>query len=349
MVSTGAIYVVCLMAGLGASASDTTGKDCQVVEVLNAYDGGDFRCKVQGLSGVGSMPLRIRIRGLERVGADGKGEETRLLVSKDLSNAGRIILKNLRMRNYFRAEADVEVDGKSLADVLVSKGLAKHTERPAQRNALSTKPQGASPSTSSLSTSSRSMARPVRRSMNPSATYRTAVTSDVSNITPETTFEEALEIIRTAVDPPLPLVVLWRDIEENGFIERTKAIGIEGLGNGASLGQVLKLVLAAAAGAEGAELEYVVEGGVVTIATKALGLGKRRYTQVYNAAELLAAPSGMMGRGMMGGGMMGGGMMGEGMMGQGMGMGNMGMGNSGNSGGNWGNNRSTNNRRPGRY
>ena len=351
MVSTGAIYVMCLMAGLGVSTSDNVEKDCQVVKVLNSYDGGDFSCKVEGLSGVGSMPLRIRIRGLERVAAEGKGEETRRFVAKDLSNAGRIILKNLRMRNYFRAEADVEVDGKSLGDALVANGLATRTKPPVERNVLS------APSMKSLPTSHPLAATigqgPVRRPTNPSVSLRTTATSDVSNITSDTTFEEALEIIRTAVDPPLPLIVMWRDIEENGFIERTKAIGIEGLGNGVSLQQVLRLVLAAAS-VEGGELEYVVDGGVVTIATKALGLGKRRYTKLYDAAELLAAPGMGMRRGGYGQGGYGQGGYGQGGYGQGgygqggygqggMGMGGMGMGGYGMGGmgmggyGNYGN------------
>ena len=361
MISTGAIYVVCLMAGLGVSASDNTPKDCEVLKVLNSYEGGDFTCKVKGLAGVGSLPLRIRIRGLERVGADGKSEETRRFVAKGLG-AGRIILKNIRMRNYFRAEADVEVDGKSLAEALVANGLAKRTEPPAERSALSTKPKYTSPSMSSLPTSSppgpMSGQGPVRRPTNPRVSLARPTTSDLSNITPDTTLEEALEIIRTAVDPPLPLVIMWRDLEENGFIERTMPIGIEGLGNKISLGQALKLVLVAA-GAEGAELEYVVEGGVVTVATKALGLGDRRYTRVYNAAELLAAPGGMMGMmggmGMGGMGMGGMGMGGYGMSGMGMsgygggGYGNIGYGMSGSGGyGNYGGNR-RNNRRSGRY
>jgi len=374
MVSTGAIYVVCLMAGLGASTSDNTPKDCQVLKVLNSYDGGDFTCKVKGLADVGSLPLRVRIRGLERVGADGKGEETRRFVAQGLGDAGRIILKNIRMRNYFRAEADVEVDGKSLAEALVANGLAKRTGPPAERNALSTKPKETSPPMSPLPTSSPPGAAsgrgPVRKPTNPRVALARPTTSDLSNITSDTTLEEALEIIRTAVDPPLPLVIMWRDLEENGYIERTMPVGIAGLGNNASLGQALKLVLVAA-GAEGAELEYVVEGGVITVATKALGLGKRRYTQVYDASELMAAPSGMMG--MMGRGGMGMGGYGSGGFGMGgygsggfgmggfgsggfgmggFGMGGFGMGNSGgygNYGGNRRNNRSNNNRRSGRY
>ncbi len=355
MVSAGAIYVVCLMAGLGASTSDNTPKDCQVLKVLNSYDGGDFTCKVKGLADVGSLPLRIRIRGLERVGADGKGEETRRFVARGLGE-GRVILKNIRMRNYFRAEADVEVDGKSLADALVANGLAKRIALPAKKIALSTKPKETSPSMGSLPTSSppreASKREPVRRPINPSVGLARTSTSNLSNITSDTTFEEALKIIRTAVNPPLPLVIMWRDLEENGYIERTMPIGIEGLGNNASLAQALKLVLVAA-GAEGADLEYVVEGGVITVATKALGLGKRRYTHIYDASELLAVPGGMFGGGGYGQGGYGQGGYGQGGYGQGgygqggYGSGGYGLGNSGGYG-NYGNNRS-NNRRSGRY
>ncbi len=257
----------------------------------------------------------------------------------------------------------------------MAKGLAKRIGPVVEKTVLPTKPTIASSSMGPLLTSSPPSAMdgrgPVRRPINPSYALQGAVTSDVSSITSDTTFEEALEIVRTSVDPPLPLVVMWRDIEENGLIERTKAIGIEGLGNGTSLRQVLKLVLSAASD-EGAELEYVVEGGLITIATEALGLGKRYSSQVYDVSELLAAPAMGGGRGGRGGfgqggfgqggggygqggfgqGGFGQGGFGQGGFGQGgFGQGGFGQGGYGNYGGygsNRRNNRS-NNRRSGRY
>jgi len=360
MLATGVVYVVCLMGGAGVCLFEKTATDIAVVKVLDVGSGGDFSCKVKGLSNVGSLPVRIRIRGLEH----DKARRIRQFVSERLNGAGRIVLKNIRMRNYFRAEADVEIDGKSLGEALVKAGFARRIPPPTEKTAQPLKSRGilspASPQSTVAVTRPAAAGRraPLSKPPNRPVALKTPVTSDLSNITPDTTFEEALEIIRNAVDPPLPLVIMWRDIEENGYIRRTTPVGIEGLGNNTSPGQALKLVLTAVS-VEGAELEYVVEGGVITVATRALGLGKRRYTRIYDTAELLAAPAGI--PGMFGGGGYGGyggfggmgGYGGVGGIGGYGGFGGMGgyggFGGFGNYGYNRRGNRSYNSRRPGWY
>ncbi len=93
---------------------------------------------------------------------------------------------------------------------------------------------------------------------------------DLSGLKEETAFEEALDILRNSVDPPLNVVVMWNDISENAFIEKERLIGISGRGlSNVSLRTGLKLVLRAVGGVgDLSELDYIIDDGLVTIATK---------------------------------------------------------------------------------
>lgn len=142
---------------------------------------------------------------------------------------------------------------------------------------------------------------------------------DLSVLSEEMTFQEALELLRTAVDPPLKIVVLWPDLNENAFIQRETPINISGQGlAGVPLRTALERLLLAVSSSGISELGYVIENGVITIATEE-SLPTRYRNVVYDVAELLNPPAnfdeynqntmnGGMGGGGMGGGMMGGGM-----------------------------------------
>jgi tetratricopeptide (TPR) repeat protein len=166
---------------------------------------------------------------------------------------------------------------------------------------------------------------------------------DLSMLTEDTTFEEAVSILRNSVDPPLTIIVLWGDLSENAFIEKTTPINMNGDGlTNVVLRTALRRLLQSVSSGGFAELGYVVEEGIITIATVD-SLPTNFRTEIYDVADLLNPPadwdedrsnnqqgsggsSGGSGGGMMGGGM-GGGMMGGGMMGGGMGgMGGMGGG-----------------------
>lgn len=115
------------------------------------------------------------------------------------------------------------------------------------------------------------------------------ITSDPSTFTPETPFGEAIDILRNSTDPPLNIVVLWRDLEENADIDRDTPIGMDGV-SGIRLRTCLKLLLASVSGGGLEKLRYVVEGGVITIATQD-SLPKRKITRVYDITDLVSAPA----------------------------------------------------------
>jgi len=138
---------------------------------------------------------------------------------------------------------------------------------------------------------------------------------DLSHLQPLMPFSEAIEMIKNAVEPSLRIVVLWRDLQENAQISQSTEINMDGL-PAVRLETGLKSLLGAVSGAF-AELGFVVENGVITIAT-VRSLPSKLETRVYDVTDLLGQPanfqampgvtlSGMYGGGGYGGGGMGGG------------------------------------------
>jgi type II secretory pathway component GspD/PulD (secretin) len=111
---------------------------------------------------------------------------------------------------------------------------------------------------------------------------------DLSALTPDTPFEEAIETIRTSVDPPLKIVVRWKDLEENAYVERDTVIGMQGL-NGITVGKALKELLNSVSGGV-TTIDFAVEDGIITIATSG-SLPPRLVTHVYDVTELIGAPA----------------------------------------------------------
>jgi len=161
---------------------------------------------------------------------------------------------------------------------------------------------------------------------------------DLSALTEQTTLAEAVDILRTSVDPPLNMVVLWQDLNTNAFINQNTPIGLSGAGlTSVPLKTGLDRVLQAVSSGPGQPpLGYVIENGIISIATEQ-SLPTRYENRVYDVAELLSPPSTGFGMGMMMGGMGGmggyGGGMGGGMGGFGGGMGGFGGGMGGFGGG----------------
>lgn len=148
-----------------------------------------------------------------------------------------------------------------------------------------------------------------------------------ATLTRDTSFGEAIDVLRNATQPPLNIIVLWRQIGDNADIFRETPIGFDSI-PGLRLRQYLDTLLLSVSAGGIAKLGYVVDGGAIIIATTDALPVPKSVPRVYDVSDLVGAPSyapspGMM-RMMYGGGMMGGGLMGGGMMGgygQGLGQG----------------------------
>lgn len=113
---------------------------------------------------------------------------------------------------------------------------------------------------------------------------------DLSAITQQTPASEAFEILKNSVQPPLNLIVIWRDLLDNANIEPSSPVELDGPAN-VQLGTALRNLLDAISDplATGSEyrVDYVVSGGTITVATR-IGLPQRKLeTRVYDLPPLL--------------------------------------------------------------
>jgi hypothetical protein len=113
-------------------------------------------------------------------------------------------------------------------------------------------------------------------------------TVDLSVLTFNTTFSEAIELVRNSTGPPLKIVVMWRDLNENANIDPDTPIQIDGVPK-IRLNTGLDILLLAVS-SEFAKLGYIVKDGIIIIATKD-SLPVKRSTRVYDVSYLLSAPA----------------------------------------------------------
>jgi beta-lactamase regulating signal transducer with metallopeptidase domain len=107
---------------------------------------------------------------------------------------------------------------------------------------------------------------------------------DLSGFTPEMPLSEAIEELKSSVAPPLKIIVLWRDLEDTANIFPDTPLNMDAI-SAVRLGTALKLLLMSVSGGS-ADLDYVVENGVITIATKE-SLPSRLVTRVYHIFDLV--------------------------------------------------------------
>ena len=111
---------------------------------------------------------------------------------------------------------------------------------------------------------------------------------ELSVLRPDMTFAEALGHLKNSVKPPLVIVVLWRDVEVNADVHRITPINMDPI-SAVQLGAALELLLRSVSGRE-AELDYVVDDGVIVIATKE-SLPRKMETRVYDISALIGVRS----------------------------------------------------------
>ena len=129
---------------------------------------------------------------------------------------------------------------------------------------------------------------------------------DLSQLTPQTPVSAAIDMLRKSVDPPLPIVVNWRDLETNVNIQAASPVQMDGVPK-IRLGTALDNLVKAISDPTFPDypVEYRVDKGVVAIAT-ITGLPKTKMeARVYDIIDLVGQPASysQMGQmmGMMGG------------------------------------------------
>ncbi|MCP4613502.1 MAG: hypothetical protein GY845_32825 [Planctomycetes bacterium] len=114
-------------------------------------------------------------------------------------------------------------------------------------------------------------------------------TANPSSFRPDMPFSEAIDILRNSTVPRLNIVVLWKDLQENADIFRETPIGTDGLKR-VPLRTHLKVLLMSVSGRAAEKLGYVVDEGVVIIATRG-SLPRKMKTRIYDITDLVSAPA----------------------------------------------------------
>ena len=277
-------WVLCSCSLIGDSLPQSS--DCTVKEILAIRSPVSFVCRASDWSRVGPARLNVTIRGIDV--PETILPESSAFLESILKRAQTIRLSNIEMASFFRLTCAVQVDGKDLSQLLVTKGFAKLQESrplidPAQSVASST-PISINPSPITRPTASHS-GRSVRITDWTSLLDQTV---DLSSITPATSFREALERIRTSIEPALPMMINWNDLRQNAFIEETSPVGVDGFGR-VGIGQALELICNAVDGGKG-QVSFTQRGRVVIVASKQ-SLGNPKSMRVIDISELTAPQS----------------------------------------------------------
>lgn len=105
--------------------------DIRVSELVDVYDGDTFFVTIDGWPDIMGKRIGVRIRGIDTPEIRGKCDKEKIMAlsvkrftARKLSKAKLITLKNMSRGKYFRIVADVDIDGESLGERLITYKLA---------------------------------------------------------------------------------------------------------------------------------------------------------------------------------------------------------------------------------
>jgi len=114
---------------------------------------------------------------------------------------------------------------------------------------------------------------------------------DLSELRPEMTFEQVLNILMNKADPPLQIKPNWRDLELNAQVDRSTLSDMDPL-TGVKIRTALDALLAGLSDPDAPDyqLGYIVDEGIIMIATEAT-LPSNMVNRVYDITDLVGEPS----------------------------------------------------------
>ena len=130
--NVGLVLVVVIFALFAIGATKKRYGNVEVSRVLRVYDGDTFYCDIKQWPAIVGYNIGVRINGIDTPEIRGSSAsvmdlalQARLLVVNELANARSVQLWNVKRGKYFRLVADVYVDKRNLARILLNAGLAK--------------------------------------------------------------------------------------------------------------------------------------------------------------------------------------------------------------------------------
>jgi hypothetical protein len=214
--------------------------------------------------------------------------ESKRLLEERLKSAKQIELRNAIFKSYFRIEAELWLDGKPFGPIPAGKAIEVEKQpKKQQKKTILYRP---------VSTLSKPHKQPESLVKHSRVVKSRSVTIgellgreiDCSMLTENTPLSEALELLCESVQPRLPLLIRWDDLQAYAFIEKDTPIGVEGFGS-MKLGYALSHILQAVAGRE-PKPALIAEGGILILGSNEMLL-KHKATRVFDVKDLLAVPS----------------------------------------------------------
>jgi len=124
--------LVCCLILLPLPALSSSYGGIIIDEVTSIYDADTFRANIRDWPAIIGQHVPIRVRGMDAPEIRGRcpAEKEAAKRARDetvnlLRNANNIELRKLERGKYFRILAEVYVDGQNLAEMLISKQLAR--------------------------------------------------------------------------------------------------------------------------------------------------------------------------------------------------------------------------------
>lgn len=273
-----------LVTGAAGSVPER-GVSYTVASVEAVLDATAFSCRIRDYAQPTAVRFTVRLRDVAATSGPNAAAAQEFLQER-LRDPRQIKLHNVEDRGYFRLTADVYVDGVDVGAQMAGEGLVRRSVPVEPTPQLQERTE-----VLSFESPVRAIVRPREVPVGMSGeSLQTllARTVDLSRIGPETTVQEALTIVAESVEPRLPLLILWNDLERNALVDRDMPIGIEGLGR-IRLDRGLDLILRSAA--PNSALTLTAEGGILTLSTRYGGVYKPRMA-VYSVGDIFASPSG---------------------------------------------------------
>ena len=125
------IVVLILILPFSLFADDKVYGNVIVSRIVRVYDGDTFTVDIDNWPDIIGYHISVRVYGIDTPEIKGKTTYERMMAKKarDLArnilyHAHKIELRNIRRGKYFRIVAEVYVDGRNLADIMLAHKLA---------------------------------------------------------------------------------------------------------------------------------------------------------------------------------------------------------------------------------
>ena len=129
--------------------------------------------------------------------------------------------------------------------------------------------------------------KPIYGPVHKSADRRLRTSSVLSALHPNMTLSDAIDVFRDSTEPPLNIIVLWRNLESVD-IYRDTPIGIKAVSG--TIGQNLEFLLRSVSAGATESIGYGVDHGTIIVATEDF-LPKKQITYVHDISDLIGQPA----------------------------------------------------------